>query len=292
MDNNKNMEIVVPEEPTRSEIHFDVKTNLEQIAEKFVLTANFEAIELWIENVVSPYANMVVTEDTENIARDICAEINKLVDRIDGKRKAIEKQWKEPLETFKKRCANLCSLCITAKNNLWTQIKAKEQKEKEEKEARYKTYYETAAQGIVEYRSWEAVRSDKFFAKSTKAKDVYEILDGRIKSIKDDLGAIYAYAERSLLPSLLLAYRQGKTLPEVIQYADELKKEMARLGIDDTRSPKQEENTRQPITEISESDTDEELCEIDMRVWGTLSQIKCLKQFLKDNKIKYGKIPE
>ena len=88
------------ERRAESQMEFSPQTNLEKVIEELILSANFDEVAAWIDECVVPYGNMVITEDTEVVAKEVCAKINKIAQNIDAKRKGLEAEWKKPFGAF------------------------------------------------------------------------------------------------------------------------------------------------------------------------------------------------
>ena len=104
-----------------------------------------------------------------------------------------------------------------------------------------------------------------------KEKNVLEKLDDIVSKTEKDLQTIVSIQSKYTIP-LLQKYRSGATIQDVILYNQEL------LQMDDENQEcvKEEQNT-------------EEQVEIVFKVTCSKNQLKILKDFLKNNKISYGR---
>ena len=85
-------------------MEFKVTTDLSVIQPQSI-ESNFKETKEWLQQALAPYQGMVVTEDAIAEAKTKRAEINKVKDALEDKRKAVKKQWLEPY--MRKTYANL-----------------------------------------------------------------------------------------------------------------------------------------------------------------------------------------
>ena len=116
----------------------------------------------------------------------------------------------------------------------------------------------------------------KWANKTAKEKNVLEKLDDIVSKTEKDLQTILSIQSKYTIP-LLQKYRSGATIQDVILYNQEL------LQMDDGNQEcvKEEQNTEEQNTE--------EQVEIVFKVTCSKNQLNILKDFLKNNKISYGR---
>ena len=175
------------------------------------------------------------------------------------------------MTTFEKSVKELTEILSQTKNVLWEQVKEKEEAEDTEKLERYKRYYVKSIGSNIFYRPWEMVVDKKWSNKTAKEKIVLEKLDEIVSRTEKDLQTILSIQSKYTIP-LLQKYKSGATIQDVILYNQEL------LQMDDVNQEcvKEEQNT-------------EEQVEIVFKVTCSKNQLKILKDFLKNNKISYGR---
>lgn len=239
-------------------------------------------------------ALVLVSDEDFDVARKRCAQLNKVIQGIDSKRKSVKAEYTAPYNTFEKALKEVTSLLISAKDNLWTQITAAEDKIKMQKEVKYRQYWESLG---CTYKKWEVIFDNKWLNKGAKEADVYATLDEIALNTKTDMEAIRTLDAR-YTAVLIDFYLQGHTLTEVITYKNRLNadnlRQVASLDCGQANSRGTQQNAPTPQPDGSNSDlatNDEPAITVDFRIWATKTQLAALKDFLLANKIKYGKVP-
>ena len=280
------------EEP--KEISFVVKDdfvkNLPQIL------SNCEELKAWaIETTEKDKTLILSTDEDYKKAEDRCAEINRIIKAIDTKRKEVKKAYNEPYEVFERKLKEVTETLNAARDNLWGQVKSAEEKEKAEKEKYFRTFWANLnSDTLGGYRTWEQIFNPKWLNRTTKREAVANELRDIFLFTVSDVSAIGALNSEFKV-SLIDYYRQGHSLSETIAYNARLCEQNKALS---AKPPVEQANARPaeetPVkTEISASAAEqEEVIEIDFRVYATRTQLQALKDFLINNGIKYGKVPK
>lgn len=113
-----------------------------------VLAFNFEQLKSWATEIAERYADMVVTEDAiTDVKRDM-ADINKVKKAVEDSRKEAVKRVSEPIRTFEAQIKEVCAIFDTAYNKLGEQVKAFEDKQREEKRA---VVHEIIAKAVADW---------------------------------------------------------------------------------------------------------------------------------------------
>lgn len=260
------------------------------------IISNIQELGVWAKSQTeSDRMLLLVTDEDFEKATARCAQIRKIIKKIDSDRSYIKKLYNQPYEIFEKEVKAVQGILQEAVDNLWSQIKQAEEDRKNTNEKTYRHYYEETAKekGILKYRSWEQVFDSKWLNKGKKADVVMEEMNAIIASVENDITAIKSL-QSEFEPSLLVKYSEGANLTEIITYNNRLKTEKQALESQKATvkadcQPQQEKTAEQP--QDKPSDKEKELFVIDFRIWVDDEQLKALKDFLIRNKIKYGKVP-
>lgn len=257
------------------------------------INCNFEEVREAILQATEKDRVLAVTAETMDYAKSRCATLNKMADQIEQKRKDVKKEWNDPYTAFEKKCKALVGVITEAREAIWAQVKAYEKAQSDEREEKFRDYYiSTASEAVAHYFPYNAIRKEKWLNKTTKDDAVYkeidEICEGHDAAIKTIVGMHYnaeaavlrKYAETASLP-MALSYAM---LLETDRSVTETKKEEA--------TPNTAEDKKSAQSAQERPTEDEEVHEIDFRVYATRTQLSALRVFLNENNIKYGKIPE
>lgn len=279
---------------TPKEISFIVKDdfvkNLPQIL------SNCEELKAWAIETTEQDKTLILSSDEDyQKAEKRCADINRIIKAIETKRKEVKRAYNEPYEVFEGKLKEVVQTLNDARDNLWGQVKAAEEQEKAEKEKGYRKFWENLnSDTLGGYRTWEQIFNPKWLNRTTKHEAVENELREIFSLTVSDISAIKALDSEFKI-GLIDYYKQGHSLSEVIAYKTRLDEQNKALA---AVTPTEQANTRPaeetPVkTEISASAEDqEEVIEIDFRVYATKTQLKALKEFLINNGIKYGKEPK
>ena len=204
---------------------------------------------------------------------------------------------------FEKKLKEVTAVLTEAKDNLWSQITAAEEKVKAEKENDFKRYFENHDDyaKIKDYRGWEQIFDKTWLNKGKKYDTIFKEIDGKIKTVCDELVSI-SDLNSEFEPALLLKYKNGASLTEILSANRELKAQKEEL--ERKKAEQQQAAVKQSIeTPVIEqpqaqpkqaevTDADEELITIDFRVVCTKTKLKTLGDYMKTNGIKYGRVPK
>lgn len=261
------------------------------------ILSNIEKIKSWAAARTENDRTLILRTDEDfEKARERCAEINKIIKSIDDKRKEVKKEYTAPLEIFEKSLKEPIAILQSARENLWGQVLEAENRVKSEKEADYKSYWESISADNP-YRTFEQISDRSWLNKGKRKETVYSAMDDAYKAICTDIAAIKGLGSEYEV-SLLEYYRENHSIAQIIAYNARLaaaeSRQQAGNGSDKQQIPS--ENSK-PVQNAYESDKGmpddaEESMTMDFRVYATKTQLAKLKEFLNANKIKYGRVPK
>jgi hypothetical protein len=258
-----------------------VKFNYEDI--KANLTANLEK-----------YKNLVYTEENIKEAKADRALLNKVSTAINDEKKRIKNQLLKPYIDFEEKCKELMGMIDEVSTGIDTQVKAFEQKQKDEKLKEIMTYWIENVGDFNDLIDFDLVFEERWLNSSYSMKKVQTDINHIFEKTKMDLSTLDAtvtdpninkqvkdfYFNNIKSPSILsLSIQESQRIAETNQKLDTLENLQ--------NVTKSEENITNNQENITES---EELQQLDFRVWVTQRQKFALKEFLKTNDIKFGRV--
>ena len=95
---------------------------------------NFEELKSGVLEKTQAFKNMVYSEDDIKAAKADRAELNRIKKSLNDKRLSCQKVYMAPFDVFKGKVDEIISIIDTAVKNVDEQVKAFEDKAKEEKE--------------------------------------------------------------------------------------------------------------------------------------------------------------
>ena len=250
---------------------------------------NYEELKASLTEKVETYKNLVYTEDNIKDAKADRALLNKLGKAINDEKIRVKNALLAPYADFEAKCKELIEIVTIATENVDTQIKAFEKVQSDEKEKQILMYW---IENVGEYQ--ELIDVDLIFNKQWLNKS-YSMskVEGDIKHILEktrlDMQTLDVQFEDETLKKQAKDFyfkniNQSSVLSLSIQEAMRIKETTEKLkAIENTPQQAKEETTTQPQQE-------EKIIQLDFRVWGTQTQLMNLKQFLKENNIKVGRV--
>lgn len=266
------------------------------------ILSNAAEVRRLLSEALEKYRNLVVTEDTVDDAKSTLANLRKQMELIDSQRKDVKKNWEKPLKAFEGDVKKLVEEFASVINPIAEQVKSFEETEKRNKENALRLVYEAEiGEEHLRYRPWKSVFDPKWTNRTAKRDKIIDELKQIADRVKDEVRAIRMLGSEFEV-SLLDHYAEYHDLTSAISYNERLKiqkqvneaqsqsqalqeKPQAEMRADATPEPTKPTET---ILEPS-VDEDEETVSIAFRVECTKSQLQKLKEFLVENKIKYGK---
>lgn len=260
-------------------MEFQITTNLDTVRSQQI-EANFDAVAAWLDKELSPYANMVVTEDTVAEAKSDRAKIRKVKDRIEQYRKEAKNAALAPYNEFEAKCKVLTGKLDAAAENLDVQVKDFERQEAEAKLAEIKEVYLSWDNDEAKlYRPWETIVNVKWANKGYNIDDAKEEVRAALNHAEVDVASIRTMGGDDT-PYLLNVYGQTHDMGAVVRAASELAT---------TRAQEQARKDREQNS-ANGNGAHSKLVTIDFRVTATKAQIVKLGNWMRENGIEFGRV--
>lgn len=274
------------------------------------IAANFEETEAALQEMMAPYASMVVTEDGVRAAKSDRAKINNVAKRIDEVRLATKREMEAPIKEFEQKCNKLKMIASSAAENLDKQIKGFEEQARSGKIQVLEDFYnEKASDGAKEFLTFAQIRekNPKWVNAGYAVESAKNDIMRQLANITAGL-AVIRNLDTLHKAALLDRFRQRGDLQEVMELHNRLTEtekaeaqraeraaKMAELELA-ARKPAEpspaikNERTAGASNPPYEAEQDEPVRVIDFRIWVTQRQVAALKEFLMKNGIRYGKV--
>ena len=270
---------------------------------------NFEEMEAELQRRLEHYNHLVVTEDAIKDAKDDRANLRKLREAIETRRKEVKKQFEAPVKEFESKVKRLVALIDAPIAAIDGQVKNFEEQEREQKRGEIAAVYdELVPENIREIIPLNRILDKKWLNKGTTMKSIREEIEKRVSRTNVDMALI-----DGVNPKYMAAVRQKyiETLDVVtaMNYQDELiaaderfaaqeearAQRMAQAAARQAQIPAAEEKppvpAQEPIREpVYQPAKAEKLHPLTLAFEITQPQATALKQFLEQNNIKYRKI--
>lgn len=277
---------------------------------------NFAELKNEVAAAADSYALSVYTDDTIKQAKADRAKLNKFVDALKSKRTEIRKKLLEPDEQFGREIQELAGIVQRAIENIDGQVKDYERRQREEKTAKVRDFYEANIHDIGKYLPFERVMRPEYANSTTTMKSIKDEILALIQKVDEGLAILNEvdspYAG-NMKEVFLRSYDIGAALAERNRLeAEEQKRklyaeEQARRKVEREAQLKAQAEqvisagkrpaAAQPETMIEKpaekiETVDDPVHVIDFRVYATARQLAGLKQYLKTNGIRFEPVPK
>lgn len=250
---------------------------------------NLDKVEEWVKQQTTNDRNLVVTSENEEAVKARCAELNKLTEQIEAKRKEVKKAYQAPLTLFENKCKAVVAALQEPKNHLWAQIKAADERRKTEKRELLVAHYAEAMGDRYEYRPFEVIEKTTWLTKTAKAETVFKELDEIANSVKSDIEAIERFGGNDTA-ALLLEYKRGKTVTDALKFYESLKaqreQQAERQRQCEAARVRESESANEAPTAPEEEHT-EQIFTVTLTFTMTKTQANELAQYLRGRRINY-----
>lgn len=265
---------------------------------------NNEELKAEIAEKMQEYKSLAFTEETIKEAKADRAKLNKLRTAFEDERKKIKKQCMEPYVKFEQQVKELIALIDEPICLIDRQIKEVEQKIKEEKRQKIEELF--AGIGFQNFVTLDKIWDDKWLNASVPLGKIEEQMKSWMYQIGNDLLTIKNLPEFSFEAmevykkslDLTTAIQEGQRLSEIQKrkaaYEEEQQRRKAAeaqtrmQAVQADAQPAQPEKQEEAVQQEKRQET--QIFQMDFRVWGTRKQIMDLRQYLINNKIKFGKV--
>lgn len=281
----------------KKELDFKVDKDALSAIQNTVITANFDAVKAWLVDMLAPYKAQVVTEDTIREAKNDKARINKVIRNLDAYRKSVKKSVMMPYDAFEERCKELTGMCKETADNIDSQIKVFDDREKEAKISALKAYFDNKETEFPEYATWEAAYKSSWENRSYRPADAKSDIDNFIRQTTLDVKVLMAINQKwqkyllaeykvnhDLNACLAINERYKKAEEEeakrqsIAEQQREIEKVLEEFEVTPLDAPK---GNSKPVPKVPEMVAErEELLNIQFSVTATEEQLNQLQAFM------------
>lgn len=280
---------------------------------------NYEELKQEITTRANDYKTLVYTDDNIKDAKSDRANLNKFIKVLDTKRKDVKKMMLEPYTEFEGQVKELIGIIGEANNNIDSQVKAYEQKKRDEKLVKVQEIYDGifGDSDLLSILTWDRVFKPTYLNATTTLKSIKTEMTELLERVTNELNIInnddgeYQFEMKeeylknfSMTDALTVKQRFEENARRKAEYEAKRQAEMearkereraeaesvAAAGKIQTNESKEEEETAATEAVKAVETFTEELIELDFRVRATATQLEGLKNYLKSNNIEFGPV--
>ena len=261
-----------------------IKFNYEDLKES--LTANLEK-----------YKNLVYTEETIKEAKADRALLNKVSTAINDEKKRIKNKLLEPYMDFEEKCKELMAMVSEVSEGIDSQVKAFEQKTKNEKLQEIMAYWIENVGEFNDLIDFDLIFEERWLNSSYSMKKVQTDINHIFEKTKMDLATLDStIKDENIKKQVKDFYFNNIKSPSILslsiqesQRIEEANKKIETLE-NSQNAEQNTENLTSCLQSITDKEQNEDLQQLDFRVWVTQRQKFALREFLKANNIKFGRV--
>lgn len=287
----------------------------------FVKEIEFNHAELKaeLEQRLEKYQNLVYTDDTIAEAKQDRAKLNKFKQALDAKRKEIKAQCLAPYEAFEAKVKELLALVDKPALAIDAQVKTYEEKKRAEKRAQIVEFWDAQESDVKDLVALDAVFDQRWLNVTYTIGKIETEITEFLTKVEDELALLHEidteFEEQVIRVylqefSVAKAMAENKALLEQKARREEYqrKQEEAAAQAKARALAEEEERRRAEVAAKPDPEPEEPVRTVplnrpapvqeppatrmvDFRVWATPDQLAGLKQYLNDNDIQYGPVP-
>lgn len=149
-----------------------------------VISFNFEELKTELTDKVHLYETLVYTDEQIKEAKEDRASLNKLKKALNDERIRREKEYMLPFSRFKEQIAELIKIIDKASGAVDTQVKAFEEKQKEERRKNIQEFFDDIELLSFDWLKLEQIFDERWLNASVTMKAVKTELLARIEHIE------------------------------------------------------------------------------------------------------------
>ena len=277
---------------------------------------NYEELKQEITTRANDYKNLVYTDENIKEAKSDRANLNKFIKVLDAKRKDVKKMMLEPYTEFEGQVKELIGIIGEANNNIDSQVKAYEQKKRDEKLVKVQEIYDGifGDSDLLSILTWDRVFKPTYLNATTTLKSIKAEMTELLERVTSELDIINnddgeyqfemkeAYLKNfSMTDALTVKQKFEENARRKAEYEAkrqaeiEERKERERAEAERVASAGKEQTNEN--AEIAAAKTvnavekvTEQLITLEYRVKATAAQLEGLKNYLKSNNIEFGPV--
>lgn len=150
------------------------------------IEANFDQLQEHIAKLTADYEGAIVTPEYLKQAKKDRAYLNNLTKSLNQRRLDVERRYMAPIVAFKEKVNALAAPIKAASDAIDAQIKAIEEKEREDKHAELRKHYEDYAGALVDVVPFERIDDPKWLLKSTNLMAAFKEIETIVERIVTD----------------------------------------------------------------------------------------------------------
>ena len=272
-----------------------MEIKVEEIKALQPIKFNYEEIKAQLAEQLQKYDNVAYTEETMSLAKADRATLNKVKKAINDEKIRIKNFLLEDYTAnFEPKCKELMEMIENVADKIDVQVKEFEQKTKNEKLQEIMKYWIDNVGDFSDLIDFDLIFEERWLNATYSMSKVETDINHIFEKTKMDLQTLDSTITDSIINRQVKDYyfkniNNSSVLSLSMQEFNRIKDSNEKL--DALENSQNVTKSEEKITESTQNLTnDENLRQLDFRVWVTAEQMAKLKAFLKDNNIKFGRV--
>lgn len=225
---------------------------------------NKEELDAAVRKKIADYENVVYTEDSIKQAKTDRAELNKLSNAIDDRRKEVKKIINAPYAVFESEVKEILALIQKPIATIDRQVKTFEDQQKEEKKKSIQAAYDEVIGDLSAVLPFEKVFDSRYLNQTYKLAAAQEEVRQKIDKVRTDLDTIDSLESKYKLNAkdvYIKTFDLSKALAENKRLSDleaKLEADKRRKAEEEAERQRREEERRKAAQEEAEQKRREE----------------------------------
>ncbi len=250
-----------------------------------MISWNNEELLATVNARLSSYKGIQYTDEEISLAKKDKAQLRAFIKALNDERIKIHKVYSAPYEKFKKEVDEVLNAVNEVVTEIDVQVKDYDERTKAAKLEGIKEYFNSVIGEFENLVSYEQIHIPAWLNASTSMKSIRTDIDSLISVIKSSVTAIEAL--KSPDESTIKAYYfRTLNLSDALVESERLKAEREKIEKMQAESKVEEKESPVQMPEANSSD----IKTVKFQVFGTIEELKALKEFLTTNNIKYSAI--
>lgn len=268
----------------------DIKAEIKGLAK---IEDNIMEVKEYAIKLNDYYSNIVWTEDTLTDAKEEKANVNKFKDKVAEFRKNIIAEYKKPIEVFETTAKDTEKLLADTYDTINIQVKKYEDEKKEQIYQLCVDYFnEQAMSRNIDFATFDQMNVNITLGMATKTGDL-------TKKTKEDIEAFVERIEKDIelinageyVNETLVEYKQtlnaSQSILDVKRRMQQIEEEKAKQEEINKQKEIEKETIKKVDETLSAPKEEEKTYSVTFKVWGTIEELKRMKEYLVNGGYKY-----
>ena len=179
-----------------------------EITTPAVISGNFEELQTELQNMMTAYAGLEVTEGNIPERKKDVATLRKIKAAIDDKRKTAKKAYEKPFKAFEDKCKRLTGIIDAEISRINKELSVYEQKRIDEKWVIIHKLYGENIGELENFIPLEQIFCDRWLNKTCSENDIVSDIQQAKVKVRTDLDAINDLCD-GYIDECIAAYKKG-----------------------------------------------------------------------------------